>query len=89
MQPSCGLDPSLRPLAHPEAFSGTNEFVGFLRNFGRAGELASMALRDRSGHGQTIDCRGYYARPVAIACSSVASASGAVMCGEWLASISW
>jgi hypothetical protein len=29
-----------------------------------------------------------YARPVAIVCSSVASASGAVTCGEWLASIS-
>jgi hypothetical protein len=54
MQASCGLDPSLRPLAHPEAFSGANESVGFLRNFGRAGELASMALRDRSGHGRLL-----------------------------------
>jgi hypothetical protein len=38
----------------PEAIGGANESVGILRNFGRAGELASMALRDWSGHGRLL-----------------------------------
>ena len=32
--------------------------------------------------------RSFYARPATIVCNSAASASGALTCGEWLASIS-